>query len=131
MSFINRCLHSVVGKRHKVAGESQQRRREGASLFSTLLVTKRVRSVFPWHTTTSNGGRGFCSAIQPEYFLGIETSCDDTAMAIVGTDKTIVAESISSQFSIHSQYGGIVPNLAQRYSVYFIYSSQSGSENNI
>ena len=55
---------------------------------------------------------------QVEYFLGIETSCDDTAIAIVGTDKTVVANCVSSQFHLHSQYGGIVPHLAQRSSSY-------------
>ena len=44
--------------------------------------------------------------------LGIETSCDETALALVRSDKTIVAQSIASQFDTHAVYGGVVPNLA-------------------
>jgi N6-L-threonylcarbamoyladenine synthase len=46
--------------------------------------------------------------------LGIESSCDETAVAIVGTDGTIHAESILSQIADHSPYGGVVPEIAAR-----------------
>ncbi|KAL6079598.1 glutamated carboxypeptidase, variant 2 [Balamuthia mandrillaris] len=45
--------------------------------------------------------------------LGIETSCDDTGVAIVREDGSILAEAISSQYSVHQQYGGVVPRLAK------------------
>ena len=39
--------------------------------------------------------------------LGIETSCDDTAVGIVGGDGTVYAEAISSQWELHSSYQGL------------------------
>lgn len=46
--------------------------------------------------------------------LGIETSCDDTAAAILEDDTFIRANVISSQDMIHTRFGGIVPELASR-----------------
>tara|TARA_B100000963_G_scaffold266162_1_gene234341 strand:+ start:5813 stop:6814 length:1002 start_codon:yes stop_codon:yes gene_type:complete len=46
--------------------------------------------------------------------LGIETSCDETAIAVYDTDKGIIGESIYTQIDIHSEYGGVVPELASR-----------------
>ena len=46
--------------------------------------------------------------------LGIETSCDETAAAVVEDGKEILSNIISSQVHIHSKYGGIVPELACR-----------------
>lgn len=46
--------------------------------------------------------------------LGIETSCDETAAAIVSDDRTIRGESLLSQVEAHRPYGGIVPEVAAR-----------------
>ena len=46
--------------------------------------------------------------------LGIETSCDETAAAIVSSDKEILANEILSQFEDHAAYGGVVPEIAAR-----------------
>jgi len=46
--------------------------------------------------------------------LGIETSCDETAAAVVEDGTVILANVISSQVEIHSRYGGIVPEVASR-----------------
>ena len=48
------------------------------------------------------------------YVLGIETSCDETAAAIVENGFTIISNIISSQVEIHARYGGIVPEIASR-----------------
>jgi len=45
--------------------------------------------------------------------LGIESSCDDTAVAILKGDGTIVAQCIASQATVHQEWGGVVPKLAQ------------------
>ena len=47
-------------------------------------------------------------------FLGIETSCDETAAAIVVDDKTILANKIASQIQTHAKHGGVVPEVAAR-----------------
>ncbi|MDP6624881.1 MAG: tRNA (adenosine(37)-N6)-threonylcarbamoyltransferase complex transferase subunit TsaD [Nitrospinota bacterium] len=46
--------------------------------------------------------------------LGIETSCDETAAAVVKDGNEVLSNIISSQVDIHSKYGGIVPELACR-----------------
>jgi len=46
--------------------------------------------------------------------LGIETSCDETAAAVVDGDGRIVGESIYSQLEEHAPYGGVVPEIAAR-----------------
>jgi len=46
--------------------------------------------------------------------LGIETSCDETAAAIVADDRRIVAESVFSQLDEHEPFGGVVPEIAAR-----------------
>ncbi len=48
------------------------------------------------------------------HILGIETSCDETSVAIVRSDKSIIAHEILSQISIHKIYGGVVPEVAAR-----------------
>jgi N6-L-threonylcarbamoyladenine synthase len=46
--------------------------------------------------------------------LGIETSCDETAAAVVAGDRTVLAERLLSQLDEHAPYGGIVPEIAAR-----------------
>jgi N6-L-threonylcarbamoyladenine synthase len=46
--------------------------------------------------------------------LGIETSCDETAVAIVSADKTIHAHLVLSQLEEHTAFGGVVPEIAAR-----------------
>lgn len=46
--------------------------------------------------------------------LGIESSCDETAVALVASDRTILAQQIASQVSEHAPYGGVVPEIAAR-----------------
>jgi len=46
--------------------------------------------------------------------LGIETSCDETAAAIVQLDGTVLSNVVSTQVPVHARYGGVVPELASR-----------------
>ena len=46
--------------------------------------------------------------------LGIETSCDETAVALYDTDKGLLAHVLNSQISLHAPYGGVVPEIASR-----------------
>ncbi len=46
--------------------------------------------------------------------LGIESSCDETAAALVTTDRRIIAQRIASQDEVHAPYGGVVPEIAAR-----------------
>ena len=46
--------------------------------------------------------------------LGIETSCDETAAAVVVDGERTLSNVVSSQYDVHSRYGGVVPELASR-----------------
>ena len=46
--------------------------------------------------------------------LGIETSCDETAAALVTRDGEIRANVVSSQADLHARFGGVVPEIASR-----------------
>ena len=46
--------------------------------------------------------------------LAIETSCDETAAAVVDDGRHIVSSVVSSQIDLHARYGGVVPELASR-----------------
>lgn len=48
------------------------------------------------------------------YILGIESSCDDTSVAIVKNGRELISNVISSQIDIHTLYGGVVPEIASR-----------------
>ena len=46
--------------------------------------------------------------------LGIETSCDETAAAVVADGRRVLSSVVATQFELHAQYGGVVPELAAR-----------------
>jgi len=46
--------------------------------------------------------------------LAIETSCDETAAAVVRDGREVLSSIVSSQVDIHSKYGGVVPEIASR-----------------
>ena len=50
----------------------------------------------------------------PTRILGIESSCDETAAAVVVDGREILSSVVSSQLDIHRKYGGVVPELASR-----------------
>ncbi len=49
----------------------------------------------------------------PFTVLGIETSCDDTGVAVVRSDGTILGEALASQAALHEEWGGVVPGIAR------------------
>jgi N6-L-threonylcarbamoyladenine synthase len=59
---------------------------------------------------------------QPECrILGIETSCDETAAAVVENGRVILSSVVASQVDLHAQYGGIFPEVASRQHILTIY----------
>lgn len=50
--------------------------------------------------------------------LGVESSCDETSVAIVKDGKEVLANVINSQIKIHEKFGGVVPEVASRHHVY-------------
>lgn len=50
----------------------------------------------------------------PMIILGIETSCDETGVALYCTDRGLIAHRLHSQVDLHAVYGGVVPEIASR-----------------
>ncbi|MBN1765850.1 MAG: tRNA (adenosine(37)-N6)-threonylcarbamoyltransferase complex transferase subunit TsaD, partial [Sedimentisphaerales bacterium] len=46
--------------------------------------------------------------------LGLESSCDETAAALVADGRDVLASVVASQVDVHQKYGGVVPELAAR-----------------
>ena len=46
--------------------------------------------------------------------LGIETSCDETSVSVVKNGREVLSNVINSQIDIHTEYGGVVPEIASR-----------------
>ena len=55
-----------------------------------------------------------CLHIQGKLILAIETSCDETAAALIDEAGTIIADVVASQIDFHSRFGGVVPEIASR-----------------
>ena len=58
---------------------------------------------------------------KPINILGIETSCDETAAAIVADGKIIKSSIVASQTKLHEKYGGVIPEIASRAHIEKIY----------
>ena len=54
--------------------------------------------------------------------LAVESSCDETAVAVVEDGRTILTDCIASQVALHRLYGGVVPELASRKHIEAIYA---------
>ncbi|ELK45813.1 UNVERIFIED_CONTAM: tRNA (adenosine(37)-N6)-threonylcarbamoyltransferase complex transferase subunit TsaD [Halobacillus marinus] len=52
-----------------------------------------------------------------QYILAIETSCDETAVAIVKNERELVANVVASQIESHKRFGGVVPEIASRHHI--------------
>src|SRR5262249_27327009 len=52
--------------------------------------------------------------IAPKIILGLESSCDDSAAALVTSDRRILAQAVVGQTQAHQPYGGVVPEIAAR-----------------
>ena len=48
------------------------------------------------------------------YILGIESSCDETAVSVVKNGRIVLSNVINTQIPIHTVYGGVVPEIASR-----------------
>jgi len=53
--------------------------------------------------------------------LAVESSCDETAVAVVRDGRTVLSDCIASQVALHRQYGGVVPEIASRKHIEAIY----------
>jgi N6-L-threonylcarbamoyladenine synthase len=58
----------------------------------------------------------------PARILGVESSCDETAAAVVENGRMVLANVVASQAEIHAKYGGVFPEVASRQHIQTIYS---------
>ena len=54
------------------------------------------------------------SELKPARILAIETSCDETACAVLENGRSLLASTVASQMDIHARYGGVFPEVASR-----------------
>jgi len=64
--------------------------------------------------TTEKGRQTARQDDRPYYLLAIETSCDETSVAIVKNGSEVLANLVSSQIETHRRFGGVVPEIASR-----------------
>jgi len=79
-----------------------------------LFIIQRVRSVCYFVYSVVKVFLSFWCKFKMTKILGIETSCDETAIAIYDEQKGIIAHQLYSQIALHGEYGGVVPELASR-----------------
>ena len=62
--------------------------------------------------------------------LAVESSCDETAVAVVRDGRTVLSDCIASQVALHREYGGVVPEIASRKHIEAIYALADDALNN-
>lgn len=60
--------------------------------------------------------------LPPARILGIETSCDETAAAVIENGRLLLSSQVASQAAMHKQYGGVFPEVASREHIKVVYS---------
>ena len=61
------------------------------------------------------------AAYPPARILGVESSCDETAAAVVESGRVIVSSLVASQADLHARYGGVFPEVASRQHILAVY----------
>ncbi len=84
-------------------------RRRGRFIVSRTWYPRKRMNLFPVQLHSS-GYPGWC----PGPILGIESSCDETAAAVLGDEGKVLSNVVSSQVAVHEKFGGVVPELAAR-----------------
>src|SRR5271166_4259384 len=82
----------------------------GRAIGLGLIGKLAISAVLAW----SFEGYGDMKVTSVTRILGIESSCDETAAAVVVDGRKIISNVVASQIDIHRKYGGVVPELASR-----------------
>src|SRR5262249_44719925 len=87
-------------------------------VFSNFYVGHRISGVRPdrllGRAEYSSGPKALSGSPRTMLVLGIETSCDETGLALYDTERGLVGHRLLSQVAMHRAYGGVVPELASR-----------------
>src|SRR5690349_16605882 len=82
-------------------------------MHQSLDVDRPVRIISDAHPAKCYNDR--MANLPPDFtILGIETSCDETAAAVIRGGRTIISNEVASQMHLHERYGGVVPEVASR-----------------
>lgn len=96
-------MQSVISVPSSSASTSEETRAQSNGILDSRILGNDVAATRAVHSN------------KPSYILlGIESSCDDTAVAIVSSSKEIISDIVVSQFSEHAPYQGVVPEIAAR-----------------
>eukprot|EP00897_Mesotaenium_endlicherianum_P009810 jgi/Mesen1/8858/ME000053S08266 len=80
--------------------------------FSSISLHAKLKAYKQHHSTACRSS--IKDTVQePQFILGIETSCDETGAAVIGTNGRVLGEALASQAELHAEWGGVVPALAQ------------------
>ena len=99
--------------RHRRAGLCEEVG-DSTSSFEDIDEDNRPHRTNASEEPVSQGSTLSASAQQKRMILGIETSCDETAAALITPGGEICANVVSSQADLHARYGGVVPEVASR-----------------
>src|SRR5512133_1140455 len=60
--------------------------------------------------------------LRPARILGIESSCDETAAAVIESGRSLLSSVVATQIELHAKYGGVFPEVASRQHIRTIYA---------
>jgi N6-L-threonylcarbamoyladenine synthase len=75
-------------------------------------VSSRLYNMGLWYI--HHNGKHEMTNLPPARILAIETSCDETACAVLDNGRALLASTVASQMDIHARYGGVFPEVASR-----------------
>ena len=83
-------------------------------IFQAVLLRKSEESWDMYEFLASLALITILTRREPLKVLGIETSCDETGIAVYDSDSGLIGEGLYSQVQIHARFGGVIPELASR-----------------
>lgn len=107
-AVLSRLITGAAGLRHR------RPQTPTASVSPSLFSSSSKRLDHPDERRASASRASTSAPSAPRYVLGIETSCDDTAAAVVSESGEVLGESILSSVDLQAKFGGVVPNLARQ-----------------
>jgi len=113
IATILRCAAETVNVFHVREAPGKQGKKGGGALRGRTAMRACASMI-------SGSGRRTNECVAPYFkrrgvrILGIESSCDETAAAVVADGREILSSIVASQIDIHRKYGGVVPELASR-----------------
>lgn len=75
---------------------------------------RKINALWNWFLRISEEKGKNMSEKKDVLILAIESSCDETAAAVVKNGREVLSNVISSQIALHTLYGGVVPEIASR-----------------